>query len=196
MTTATPSLTLVITVPSLSCRSSKASCSPFESFEYFDGLICAVLIFFFFNVLIVWCFFCLFFFGGGRGIYVLSVTFLNISSSLSGLFVWSLKCALSLILLFFLSCFALLILEKICDRLFPCFRCLLVGLIDRSLSDVFGLVTLSKLVVKFCLVEGYQVLPNISAYIGCVFSFFESCCFYLHFGFIFQVAKLFDFSLI
>ena len=96
----------------------------------------------------------------------------------------------------FLSCFALLILEKICDRLFPCFRCLLVGLIDRSLSDVFGLVTLSKLVVKFCLVEGYQVLPNISAYIGCVFSFFESCCFYLHFGFIFQVAKLFDFSLI
>ena len=67
MTTATPSLTLVITVPSLSCRSSKASCSPFESFEYFDGLICAVLIFFFFNVLIVWCFFCLFFFGGGEG---------------------------------------------------------------------------------------------------------------------------------
>ena len=95
-----------------------------------------------------------------------------------------------------LSCFALLILEKLCDRLFPCFRCLLVGLIDRSLSDVFGLVTLSKLVVKFCLVEGYQLFPNISAYIGCVFSFFDSCCFYLHFGFIFQVAKLFDFSLI
>ena len=101
MTTATPSLTLVITIPSLSCRSSKASCSPFETFEYFDCLICAVLIFFFLNVLIVWCFF----FGrrrvgwGERGIHVVSVSFLNISSSsISGLFVWSLNCALSLIL--------------------------------------------------------------------------------------------------
>ena len=97
MTTATPSLTLVITIPSLSCRSSKASCSPFETFEYFDCLICAVLIFFF------KCFYCMvfFFFGGGRGergIHVVSVSFLNIPYSISGLFVWSLNCALSLIL--------------------------------------------------------------------------------------------------
>ena len=65
MTTATPSLTLVITIPSLSCRSSKASCSPFETFEYFDCLICAVLIFFF------KCFYCMVFFfwwgAGGEG---------------------------------------------------------------------------------------------------------------------------------
>ena len=92
-----------------------------------------------------------------------------------------------------LSCFALLILEKLCDRLFPCFRCLLVGLIDRSLSDVFGLVTLSKLVVKFCLVEGYQLFPNISAYIGCVFSFFDSCCFICTLGLYFKLLNFLTF---
>ena len=63
-----------------------------------------------------------------------------------------------------LSSLALLVLEKARDRLFPCFLCLLVGLIDRSLSCMFGLVLLSKLVIKFCLVAEFWLFLNISAY--------------------------------
>ena len=57
---------------SLSCRFSRASCSPFERFEYFGGFICAIslLILLFvapINISIVWCSF--------LGIHVLSVVF-------------------------------------------------------------------------------------------------------------------------
>ena len=56
-------------------------------------------------------------------------------------------------------------------RLFPCFWRLLVGLIDQNLSCMFGLIWLSKLVLKFCLEEGFQLFLNISAYVG--FSLFS-----------------------
>ena len=95
MTATPPLLTLKITISSLSSRSSRALCSPFERFEYFGDFICAIfsLISIFvasINVSVVWwCFW---------GFHVLSVGFLNIFFSVFGLFVWSLKCALSLIL--------------------------------------------------------------------------------------------------
>ena len=95
ITTAPPLSSLTITISSLSRRSSRAFCSTFERFEYFGGFICAIsslisLFVAYINVPIVWWFF--------GGIHVLSVSFLNICSSVFGLFVWSLKCALSLIL--------------------------------------------------------------------------------------------------
>ena len=40
--TAPPLSVLTITISSLSCRPSRAFCSPFERFEYFGGFICAV----------------------------------------------------------------------------------------------------------------------------------------------------------
>ena len=46
-----------------------------------------------------------------------------------------------------LSSLALLVLEIVRDRLFPCFWCLLVGPIDLSLSCMLGLILLLKLVV-------------------------------------------------
>ena len=72
----------------------------------------------------------------------------------------------------YLSSLALLVLEKVRDRLFPCFRCLLVGLIDRSLLWMLGLVFLSKLVVKFCLLEGFRlfsIFQRMLAFLCCQF---------------------------
>ena len=61
----------------------------------------------------------------------------------------------------------------------------------RSLPCMLGLILLSKLVVTFCLLEGFRLFLNIS----CVFSFFDSFSFYFRFWFIFQVDKIFEFSL-
>ena len=95
MTAAPPLLALTITTSSKSYRSSRSFSSPFERFKYFGGSICAISLLIslfaaFRNVSVVWWFF--------WGIHVLSVGFLNISSSVFGLFVWSLKCPLSLVL--------------------------------------------------------------------------------------------------
>ena len=95
MATAPPLAELIITISSLSCRSSRDFCCPFKRFEYFGGFICAIssLISLFVAsiiVSIVWW--------RLRDIHVLSVGFLNMSSSVFGLFLWSLKCALSVIL--------------------------------------------------------------------------------------------------
>ena len=66
-----------------------------------------------------------------------------------------------------LSSLVLLVLEKVSYRIFRCFWCFLVGFIDWSLSCMFilGLVLLSKLVVKLCLLEGLRPFLNISAYV-------------------------------
>ena len=61
----------------------------------------------------------------------------------------------------------------------------------RSLPCMLGLILLSKLVVTFCLLEGFRLFLNISR----VFSFFDSFSFYFRFWFIFQVDKIFEFSL-
>ena len=92
MVTTAPLLALTITISSLSCKSSWAFSSSFEKFEYFGGCTCAIsssisLFVASINVSVAWWFL--------GGVHVISVGFLNKSS---GLFVWSLKCALSLIL--------------------------------------------------------------------------------------------------
>ena len=78
ITTAPPLSRLTIIIWSLSCRSSRAFCSPFERVKYFGGFIYAnsSLISLFvasINVSVAWCFL--------GGIHVLLVAFLNISSS-------------------------------------------------------------------------------------------------------------------
>ena len=65
-----------------------------------------------------------------------------------------------------LSSLALLVLEMVRNRQFPCFRCYIFGLTDRHLSCMSGSLLFSKLVVKFCLLEGLQLFLNISAYVG------------------------------
>ena len=57
----------------------------------------------------------------------------------------------------------LLLLEKVPDKLFFCFRCLLIGFIDRSVLSMLGL---ALWVVKFCLLEGFRVFLSISAYVS------------------------------
>ena len=61
----------------------------------------------------------------------------------------------------------------------------------RSLSCILGLILLSKLVVTFCLLEGFRLFLKIFR----VFSFFDSFSIYFRFWFIFQVDKVFEFSL-
>ena len=92
MVTTAPLLALTITISSLSCKSSWACSSSFEKFEYFGGCTCAIsssisLFVASINVSVAWWFL--------GGVHVMSVGFLN---KFFGLFVWSLKCALSLIL--------------------------------------------------------------------------------------------------
>ena len=73
-----------------------------------------------------------------------------------------------------ISSLALLVLEMVRDRFSSSFRSLSVGLIDQTLSCMLGLVFLSKLVFKFCLVEVFRLFLKISAMFFCVFSFFNN----------------------
>ena len=88
-----------------------------------------------------------------------------------------------------LSLLALLVSEKVRGWLFPGFWCLLVGLIDWNLSCMFDLVLPSMLFAKLCLLQRFWLFLKFQRMlVFCIFSFFDSWCFYLRFGFISQVV--------
>ena len=93
-----------------------------------------------------------------------------------------------------LSLLVLLVLEMVGGRFFPCFQCLLVGLIDQGLSCMFGLVLLSKLVIRM---DGFWLFLNILAYVG--FSGFSvssiALAFICTFGLHFKLLNFYKFLL-